>query len=51
MKSYKIFKSSTKVKKLEKVLNKLDAQGYEYVDMVFGKGFIFPAIFVITRTK
>lgn len=51
MKSYKIFKSSLKVGKLEKILNKLDSLGYEYVDMFMGKGWLFACIYVIAKTK
>lgn len=51
MKSYKIFKCSTKVRKIEKTLNKLDAMGYEYVDMFMGKGILFPAVFLIAIAK
>lgn len=51
MKAYKIFKSSLKVRKIEKVLNKLDAQGYQYVDMFTGRGFLFPRMFIVAVVK
>lgn len=51
MKSYKIFKSSLKIKKIEKTLNKLDAAGYEYQDIVMGKGIFFPCAYIIARSK
>ncbi len=51
MKTYKIFKSSLKVRKLEKVLNKIDGLGYTYVDIILGRGFFFPCAYVIAVAK
>ena len=51
MKAYKIFKSSLNIKKMEKKLNQIDSQGYEYVDIVMGRGWFFPCAYIITRSK
>ncbi|MGM9874294.1 MAG: hypothetical protein ACI31G_05295 [Bacilli bacterium] len=51
MKAYKIFKSSLKIKKIEKTLNKLDSLGYEYQDIVMGRGIFLPCAYIIARTK
>ena len=51
MKAYKIFKSGLKIKKIEKTLNKLDSLGYEFVELVFGKGIFFQCAYIIARAK
>ena len=49
---YKIFRSSLSVGSIEKTLNKLASQGYEYVDMFQGTFLIiFHRVFLVAKRK